>query len=85
MDYQKSTIVNRFTRKDIVQNSTNPAEDILTSITSPLNFETHTNDDYPRRRIIQNFFLIWIDTNMNKFSIGYQDIITQLRRIVNTI
>ncbi|CAF1187864.1 unnamed protein product [Adineta steineri] len=85
MDRQDSKIVNRFTRKNIVQNSTNPAEGILTSIISPLNFETHTNDDYPKRRIIQNFFLIWIDSNMNKFSINYQDIITQLRRIVNTI
>src|ERR1700722_1169711 len=44
-----------------------------------------TSSQQPRRRIIENFVVVWLDSNINETDADYQNSITQLRRIVNSI
>jgi hypothetical protein len=50
--------------------------DAVSSKTSPLISETHSNDNRPRRRIIQNFCLIWVHSFIDESTNDYQNIIT---------
>jgi tetratricopeptide (TPR) repeat protein len=85
MDNTKPTTVNNFVSNDNMKHNTSPAKDATSNTTSPLVFETRSNDHPPRRRIIQNFFLIWVDSCIDESINDYQDIITQLQYTVNTI
>ena len=44
-----------------------------------------SNASYSKQRIIQNFVLIWADTNIDQSKKYYQDTLTQLRRVCNNI
>ena len=46
---------------------------------------TDTSAIHSRQRIIQNFLLIWIDTNIDKSTVDYQNTVIQLRNVVNDI
>jgi tetratricopeptide (TPR) repeat protein len=44
-----------------------------------------SNNIQPKRRIVQNFLLIWLDSNIDESKDDYQKILKQFRSIINTI
>src|ERR1700722_17601404 len=57
-----------------------------TPISSKSAIATASHSARPLRvRIVQNFTLIWLDSNINESNIDFKDSLTQLRQIVNTI
>jgi tetratricopeptide (TPR) repeat protein len=61
------------------------AEDAASTTILPLIPETHPNEYRSRRRIIQNFFLIWVDSSFDKPTVDYEDIFTQLESIFSIV
>ena len=60
-----------------------------TTISSEIAAATSINKTHstrPRRvRIVQNFTLLWLDSNIDEHDADFKNSLTQLRRIVNTI
>ncbi|CAF4734433.1 unnamed protein product [Rotaria sp. Silwood1] len=44
-----------------------------------------SNTIQPRRHIVQNYMLIWVDANINEANEDCQNTLTQLRNVVNEI
>lgn len=85
MDNTKLTAVRDPINKEDIKHSTGPAEDTASTKMSSLIAGIYLNDQHLRRRIIQNFFLIWADQYIDESTNHYQHIITQLQCIVNSI
>jgi len=85
MDDTKSTTTNNFANNENIKHTTNTAKDAASTTTSSLISETRFNDHRLRRRIIENFFLIWVDPCIDESTNDYQYMITQFQCIVNTI
>ncbi|CAF1072341.1 unnamed protein product [Rotaria sp. Silwood1] len=75
-------------KPSISSNSINNAKQTTISSESLVITPTSNNNNSTRSsriRIVQNFVLLWLDSNINESNEDFKHSLTQLRRIVNTI
>ena len=65
--------------------SSESIDNMTLPLTNAVSTEQSENNGTPRRRILQNFRLIWLDCNIDEFSDEYRNSIVHLRKIVNAI
>ncbi len=65
----------------IVDSTENPSSK---SSSDPEIIKSESNNEFSKN-IIDNYVLIWLDSNINEFSDNYKQHITQLRSVSNTI
>jgi hypothetical protein len=80
MDKNKSTISNDIIGKKYHIKSFSFPKDETTIRTT-----VATNADSTKRRIVQNFLLIWMDSSIDQANEDCQNILTQLRSIINDV
>ena len=78
MDNKKLTTASSSIDREKTENLPTSSKDATASVGPPANIAAG-------RRIVQNFFLIWLDANIDESTEDCQNSITQLRYFVNTI
>jgi tetratricopeptide (TPR) repeat protein len=79
----KATVVNK--TKQVPNLTQDAAADSKEAKTQEKYVSKSISSNHPSTRLIENFIVIWLDSNMNETNDDYRNSLTSLRHIVNTI